>query len=184
MIVLSVSFALRPGGTPTLAYAELADRLGAAVAPSLEETRAAVLDLRRSKSMVLDADDPNRRSVGSFFVNPVVDDEAVERLTAAARALGVLDAGQRPPAHRVGEDRNKLSAGWLIEAAGFPRGAVRGRVGLSSNHALAVIHRGGGTAAELVGFARDVRRGVRSHLGIDLEPEPVFLGFDRADPTA
>lgn len=71
-----------------------------------------------------------------------------------------------------------------MERAGFPRGAIRGRVGLSSNHALALINRGGASAAELVDFAIEIRRGVRSHLGIDLTPEPVFLGFDATDPTA
>jgi UDP-N-acetylmuramate dehydrogenase len=133
--------------------------------------------------MVLDEDDPNRRSVGSFFVNPVVDGRRLEDVTTAARLLGVLGHDEEPPFHVVGEDRIKLSAAWLIERAGFPRGCVRGRVGLSTAHALALIHRGGGTSAALVDFAREIRRGVRSHLGIDLRPEPVFWGFDLEDPT-
>ena len=184
LIVLGVSFRLEPGGRPNLSYSQVAERFEGSAPPSLGEVRAAVLELRRSKSMVLDEDDPNRRSAGSFFVNPVVSDAAVAELVETARLLGVLDFDQLPPVHPVGEDRNKLSAGWIIEAAGFPRGVTRGRVGLSSRHALALINRGGATAAELVGFARDIRRGVRTHLGIDLKPEPVFLGFDTTDPTA
>lgn len=182
-IVVGVVFELRPGGPPTLNYAQLAERFPGASPPSLGEARAAVLDLRREKSMVWDEADPNHRSAGSFFVNPVVDDDGVESVTAAARSLGVLGLADFPPVYEVGEGRYKLSAGWLVEHAGFPRGAIHGRVGLSSNHALALINRGGATAAELIDFAVEIRRGVRSHLGIDLTPEPVFLGFPTADPT-
>jgi len=181
-IVIEAVFSLEIGGSPNLSYSQVAEHFDGAT-PSLGELRAVVLDLRRSKSMIIDDDDPNRRSVGSFFVNPVVDDAAVDELVETARLLGVLDFDQLPPVYPLGEGRNKLSAGWLIEAAGFPRGATMGRVGLSTNHALALIHRGNGTTAELVTFAKNIRRGVRSHLGVDLKPEPVFLGFDNDDPT-
>lgn len=134
--------------------------------------------------MIIDEADPNRRSVGSFFVNPVVDEVSVEGLIGMARVLGVLGFDELPPVHDAGDGRFKLSAAWLIERAGFPRGCVRGRVGLSGNHALALINRGGATADELVAFATEIRRGVRTHLGIDLRPEPVFVGFDTTDPTA
>jgi UDP-N-acetylmuramate dehydrogenase len=183
LIVTGVVFRLEPGGAPNLGYAQVADRFAGIATPTLGEVRRAVLELRRGKSMLIDEADPNRRSVGSFFVNPTVDGAAVEAVTEAARLLGVLDWGDRPPAWEVGPDRFKLSAAWLIEHAGFPRGAVRGRVGLSGNHALAVVNRGDATAEELIAFARDVRRGVRSHLGIDLHPEPVFWGFSVSDPT-
>lgn len=183
-IVLEIRLRLGVGGAPTLSYAQVAERFPGGAAPSLSEVRAAVLELRRSKSMVLDPEDPNRRSAGSFFVNPVVGADVVDEVTAAARLIGVLEHDRLPPAHDLGDGRVKLSAAWLIEAAGFPRGCRRGNVGLSSNHALAVVNRGGATAAELVDFARDIRRGVRSHLGVDLHPEPVFLGFPTPDPTA
>jgi len=183
-IVLEVGFELEPGGRPTTSYSQVAERFSGGHPPTLGEVREAVLELRRSKSMVIDDADPNRRSAGSFFVNPVVDETAVEGLVATARVLGVLGLDELPPTHVLGEGRFKLSAGWLIEHAGFPRGCVRGRVGLSSRHALALVNRGGAAAAELVSFATEIRRGVRSHLGIDLKPEPVFLGFDTTDPTA
>ena len=181
-IILEVEFSLDAGGAPNLSYQQVAERFGAG-APSLGELRAAILDLRRSKSMVIDDDDPNRRSVGSFFVNPVVDGATLESVVASARVLGVLGLDQTPPFHKAGEGRYKLSAAWLVERAGFPRGATRGRVGLSTNHALALIHRGEGSTAELIEFARDIRRGVRAHLGVDLKPEPVFWGFEKNDPT-
>jgi UDP-N-acetylmuramate dehydrogenase len=182
-IILEVALSLDAGKTPNLSYAQVAERFSGVGPPSLGELRAAILDLRRSKSMVIDDDDPNRRSVGSFFVNPVVDAAALESVVASARVLGILGFDQLPPAHEVGEVRHKLSAAWLVEHAGFPRGATRGRVGLSTKHALALIHRGQGSTEEFIRFARDIRRGVRAHLGIDLKPEPVFWGFDEDDPT-
>jgi len=182
-IVLELRFGLQEEGRPTLNYEQLAERFSGAEPPGLAEVRAAVLDLRRSKSMVIDDDDPNRRNVGSFFVNPVVDEATLNDLIESARLLGVLGFDDTPPAHEMGERLFKLSAGWLIEHAGYPRGCVRGRVGLSSKHALALINRGGATTEEFVAFATEIRRGVRSHLGIDLKPEPVFLGFDKTDPT-
>ena len=183
-IILEVRFRLEAGGAPNLRYAQVAERFADGCRPSLAEVRAAILDLRRGKSMVIDDGDPNRRSVGSFFVNPVVDEATFEGLVAMARVLGVLGEDELPPAHDQGDGRFKLSAAWLIERAGYPRGSVRGRVGLSTRHALAVINRGDASADELVAFARDIRRGVRSHLGIDLRPEPVFWGFETNDPTA
>ena len=183
-IILEVVLRLDEGGAPNLGYAQVAERFEGGPQPTLGELRAVILDLRRSKSMVIDDDDPNRRSVGSFFVNPVVDQPTFESVVASARVIGVLGFDQFPPAHQVGEDRQKLSAAWLVESAGFPRGATRGRVGVSTKHALALIHRGQGSSEELIRFARDIRRGVRAHLGIDLKPEPVFWGFDQDDPTA
>jgi len=181
-IILEVAFSLDAGGAPNLSYQQVAEHFGAGT-PSLGELRATILDLRRSKSMVIDDEDPNRRSVGSFFVNPVVDDATLSSVIASARVLGVLGFDQMPPVHDVGDGRTKLSAAWLVEHAGFPRGATRGRVGLSTKHALALIHRGEGKTSELIDFARDIRRGVRAHLGVDLKPEPVFWGFDKDDPT-
>ena len=183
-IVLAVRFALRPDGPPTVAYDQVLERFPGPSAPTLGEVRDAVLELRRAKSMVIDEGDPNRRSAGSFFVNPVVGRPTAEEVVERARGLGVLAEDQLPPMHQVADGRVKLSAAWLIEHAGFPRGCRRGRVGLSSNHALALVNRGGASADELVAFAREVRRGVRSHLGVDLHPEPVFLGFTSPDPTA
>ena len=183
-IILEVRFRLVPGGAPNLRYAQVAERFADGGPPSLADLRAAILDLRRSKSMVIEDDDPNRRSVGSFFVNPEVDEATVDGLVAMARVLGVLGFDEVPPAHDQGNERFKLSAAWLIERAGYPRGCVRGRVGLSTKHALAVINRGDASTHELVAFATDIRRGVRTHLGIDLKPEPVFWGFDTNDPTA
>jgi len=189
LVVLSVTFRLEPGGAPVLEYPELARAVAAGGGPpGLERVREAVLALRRSKSMVIDPEDENRRnqqSVGSFFVNPVLPAAEAERVAERAAALGVVaDPSEVPafPAGGEGEEERKLSAGWLIEAAGFRKGERRGPVGISSRHALALVHHGGGTTAELVALAREIRDRVGERFGVRLRPEPVFLGFGGGDP--
>jgi UDP-N-acetylmuramate dehydrogenase len=163
-VVLGVTFALREGGAPTLRYRELADALAGSASPTLAEARATVLALRARKSMVIDPADPNRRSAGSFFTNPIVD-------AAVADALG-----PEAPRWPAGPGRVKLSAGWLIEHAGIAKGTRRGPVGVSTNHALALVHHGGGTTAALLDLAREVRAAVLARFGVALAPEPIFVG--------
>ena len=182
-LVLEVTFRLRPAGAPTLAYGDLQRALASRDAmPTVAEVREAVLDLRRSKSMVLDPKDPNRRSVGSFFVNPVMAIDDLAGADRCGRASGVLIGGDEVPTFEIGEGFVKVPAGWLIEKAGFRKGMRRGRVGISSAHALALVHYGGGTAGDLIALAREIRDGVRRAFGIDLRPEPVFLGFSTGNP--
>ena len=140
-----------------------------------------VLEIRRSKSMVLDPGDPNRRSAGSFFVNPVVSpEEAAEVRTRCPGTTGRPMPEFPAPGGGASAGRVKLSAAWLIEEAGFRRGERRGRAGISTRHSLALVNRGGATPAEIVALAATLRRRVRQVSGITLEPEPVFLGFDRS----
>lgn len=178
-VVTAVGWRLRRDGRGRIAYRDLerhfADRGGEV---GVAAVREAVLAVRRRKSMVLDPSDPNRRSAGSFFVNPVVEPAAA---AATRRAADALDRGPMPAFPAPGGV--KLSAAWLIEAAGFVRGHVAGRVGLSTAHALALINRGGATAAELLGFASTIRRGVQDRFGVSLTPEPVLVGFT-PDETA
>jgi UDP-N-acetylmuramate dehydrogenase len=174
-VVLAVTFGLRPGAAPVLRYRELAESLTGAGAqqapPTLADARATVLALRAKKSMLVTAGDPNRRSVGSFFTNPIV--EANEAEAVAVRAG---DDGARMPRWAAGEGRVKLSAGWLIERAGVAKGLRRGPVGVSSAHALALVHHGAGTTAELIALAREIREAVRIRFGVTLVPEPTFVG--------
>ncbi|MEJ7729804.1 MAG: UDP-N-acetylmuramate dehydrogenase [Polyangiaceae bacterium] len=187
-LVLEVVFELRVGGAAAVRYPELERRLAElrrstdAAAPSLAAVRQVVIELRRRKSMVIDDSDPNHRSAGSFFMNPIVDDGDVEAVRERARSLAGGDVAQMPAFPVLDETgartgRTKLAAGWLIERAGFAKGAGTGNVGLSSRHALAVVNRGGATAVELLAFAAEVRRGVGERLGVWLQPEPVLLGF-------
>jgi len=176
-IVLRVTYALRPGGPPAVRYAELARTLEerGLGAPSLAEVRETVIGLRRRKSMVLDPEDPNARSVGSFFTNPIVPVAVADELETVLRRDGVLREGEHPPRFPAGDGRVKLSAAWLIERAGLAKGYQRGNVGLSSRHTLAIVNRGGAAASEVVALAREVRERVHDRFGVTLVPEPVFV---------
>jgi len=181
-VILEVTYALRPEAPPAVRYAELerflVDEADGSAAPDLARVREAVLTLRRRKGMVLDANDPDTRSDGSFFVNPVIPTSAVPAFLARAEALGF--APESVPRFAAAEGV-KLSAGWLIERGGFAKGTTRGRVGLSSKHALAIVNRGGATAADVIAFVREIRAGVQQRFGVLLEPEPSFVGF-ASDP--
>ena len=177
-VVLSVRFALRLGGEPLVTYAELARALGAAnAAPSLAAVRDAVLELRRGKSMLLEPGDENRRSAGSFFLNPVVDAATAEHVVQHALDVGWVARAEDVPRFPADGGQVKLAAAWLLERAGARKGERRGAFGISSRHALALVHHGGGHSAELVAFARELRDRVRAEIGVELAAEPVFLGF-------
>jgi UDP-N-acetylmuramate dehydrogenase len=178
-VVLGVSFALvRAGESAPVRYAELARSLGVpegASAP-LAEVREAVLALRRSKGMVIDPADPDSVSAGSFFTNPILPAEEFARLEK--RAAEQLGREARPPRFPEPDGRVKTSAAWLIERAGFGRGYGDGRVRVSDKHTLAITNRGGGTAAELLTLARELRDGVRATFGVELVPEPSLVGLE------
>ncbi len=165
-VVLDVTFQLRLGSQGTsVQYAELARTVGVELgerAP-LAEVRSAVLELRRSKGMVLDTTDHDTWSAGSFFTNPVLDAAAVPP-----------DA----PAWRQPDGRTKTSAAWLIEHAGFGKGYGVGPVRLSTKHTLALTNRGGATTEQLLALAREVRDGVEAAHGIRLVAEPVLVGCE------
>jgi len=175
-VITSVVFRLVPGGTPTLAYPELRRAAEAEGPPSLASVRALVLRLRRAKSMVYDPADANHRSAGSFFTNPLVSPELADAAEAVAQARGLAPMPRYPAAG----GQVKLSAAWLIQRSGFPKGYGDGSVGLSTRHTLAVVNRGQATAAEVVAFAVHLQRGVREAFGVQLTPEPVWVGFERS----
>jgi UDP-N-acetylmuramate dehydrogenase len=137
--------------------------------PSIADVRAAVLAIRRTKGMVVDTTDPDSRSVGSFFMNPVVSEAQRDEVSHRA--------GERSPGFPA-PDGVKVPAAWLIERAGFARGYVDGAVGISGKHPLALINRGGAIAADVVRLATTIKRRVLDRFGIALRTEPVFVGFD------
>ncbi len=177
-VVLAISFALHPGAAPTVRYKELARALSSTPRPTLADVRATVLSLRRQKSMVIDAADDNRQSAGSFFTNPIVTDAEADRIVALALAAGLARDAAEVSRFSGGHGRSKLSAGWLIEHAGIAKGFRRGAVGVSTRHALALVHHGGGTTAELLSLARHVRDTVQRRFGVTLVPEPTLLGVE------
>jgi UDP-N-acetylmuramate dehydrogenase len=139
--------------------------------PTLDDVRRTVLALRRAKSMVLDHDDPNKRSCGSFFLNPLVAAEELPRIERRVGTTPPMPQFPQPDA------QVKLSAGWLIERAGFTKGQRRGPVGLSTNHALALVCHDGARASDVLAFAREIRDRVRDRFGVVLTPEPMLWGF-------
>jgi len=176
-IVLDITLRLYRDRLPQLRYAELAqavrhhgelERLAPADAVSV--VRNTVLELRRRKSMVLDPTDPNGRSVGSFFMNPVLSADAFDRLVHRWGAAGEGDGIPMFPA----DGRVKVPAAWLIEQAGFRKGYRRGGVGISTRHALALVNHGG-TTAELLALAEAIERAVYERFGVRLEREPVVV---------
>lgn len=168
-LILGVSFQFARGDlSAPLAYAELARRLDAPIGarrPSAE-VRAAVIELRHGKGMVLDPDDHDTWSAGSFFTNPILDAAEAEQLPAQA------------PRWPVDDGRVKTSAAWLIEHAGYRKGYGDGEVRLSSKHTLALTNRGSASAAELVRLAREIRDGVEARFGVRLVNEPVLVGVE------
>ena len=181
-VVLDVTFALErdPMSVP-VRYAELARKLDVEVgdrAP-LADVRAAVLDLRRGKGMVLDAGDPDTASAGSFFTNPVLSPAGLARLREAVAASL---PGTRVPTFPAGSDAVagsvKVPAAWLIEQSGFGKGYPgHGAARISAKHTLALTNAGGASAAELIALAREIVAGVRSRFGIELANEPVLVGL-------
>lgn len=174
-VVTRLRFRLPRQETAVAAYAELRRHLGLETGQQagLAALRQAVLELRRSKSMLADPADPNGRSAGSFFLNPVVPPAVADE---AARRYGHRGGTREMPRWPAAEGV-KLSAAWLIEEAGFPRGYGEGRVGLSSRHSLAIVNRGGASGEEILAFAREIGAGVAAAFGILLKPEPILLGF-------
>lgn len=176
-VVLAVEFTLDPSGASApLRYRELATTLDAAEGESrpAAQVRAAVLGLRARKGMVLDPTDHDTWSAGSFFTNPVVAETDIDRVLAAIRAhVGDVAIPTYPAPDGV-----KLSAGWLIERAGFAKGfpAPSAPARLSTKHTLALTNRGEASAADIIDLARTVRDGVAERFGVHLVPEPVTVG--------
>jgi UDP-N-acetylmuramate dehydrogenase len=172
-IVTSVSYGLWPGGPPLLAYADVKSCFeGRADTPTLKEVAAAVRTIRQGKGMLLVEGDKDCRSAGSFFKNPAVAADVAEQVRAFAESAGLALR-----AYPTTDGLVKISAAWLIEQAGFPKGYLLGAVGISSRHTLALVNLGGATANEVVALADRIVAGVEERFGIRLEMEPIKLGF-------
>ncbi|MFH9492498.1 MULTISPECIES: UDP-N-acetylmuramate dehydrogenase [Streptomyces] len=177
-VVLRVRFALEDAGglSAPLRYPETARAMGVEQGDRvpLAEARETVLRLRAGKGMVLDPDDHDTWSAGSFFTNPILDGEAYTALLA--RAEERLGADVTPPAFPAGEGRVKTSAAWLIDKAGFTKGYGTGSARISTKHTLALTNRGDATTEDLLMLAREVVDGVREAFGVTLVNEPVTVG--------
>jgi len=167
-LVTRVDYRLQPGAPANLRYADLKKAFPDGSEPSLNEVAATVRRIRQAKGMLLVEGDPDCRSAGSFFKNPIVSTDLLPELTAK---FGVL-----PPTYPAGEGRVKLPAAWLIERAGFAKGFRLGHAGISSRHTLALVNLGGAQAADILAL-RDLIVNRLKSFGITLEMEPVLLGF-------
>jgi UDP-N-acetylmuramate dehydrogenase len=172
-IILRVTYALTPGGAPSIRYADLKRHFdGRETPPNLAETREAVRHIRALKGMLLVAGEEDCQSAGSFFKNPVLSEAQHEELKkrATARHLTV-------PSYPALETHKKVSAAWLVEHSGFTKGYRLGHAGISRKHALAIVNRGGATATEVVALKEQIQQRVEEIWGLHLEPEPVMVGF-------
>ncbi|HEY1983920.1 MAG TPA: UDP-N-acetylmuramate dehydrogenase [Terracidiphilus sp.] len=173
-VVTRVDYQLAPGGAPSLRYADVQRSFAEKENPTLAEVAAAVRRIRQAKGMLLVDGDPDCRSAGSFFKNPVVSEEQVRHIAER----GAKEPPRFPAGADAGSaDRVKVPAAWLIEQSGFAKGYRQGSAGISSRHTLALINRGGATATEILTLAEKIKGVVRDRFGITLEMEPVLLGF-------
>jgi len=172
-IILGVRFALTPGGEPRLSYRDLQNYFaGKPQRPSLAGVRKAVREIRQGKGMLIVEGDQDCRSAGSFFKNPIVSEEKFRDVQALADKHRV-----RLPSFPADPGMVKIPAAWLVEQSGFTKGFTRGPVGISSRHSLAIVNRGGAKAADIVALKNEIQRAVFDQFGIELKPEPVFLGM-------
>src|SRR5260370_2720435 len=172
-IILRFPYALTPGGEPHLEYTDLKRHFeGRETRPNLAETREAVRHIRARKGMLIVAGDPDCQSAGSFFKNPVLSEPQHEDLQKRAAAKGLT-----LPSYPALEKSRKVSAAWLVEKSGFARGYSFGHVAISVKHALAIVNRGGATAAEVLALEDQIEQRVEEIWGVRLQLEPVMVGF-------
>ncbi|MGC2475343.1 MAG: UDP-N-acetylmuramate dehydrogenase [Candidatus Sulfotelmatobacter sp.] len=172
-IILRVTYALTPGGQPCLEYADLKRHFeGRETLPNLAETRDAVKHIRARKGMLIVEGDPDSCSAGSFFKNPVLSEEQHEELRQRAESKRLTI-----PSYPALDRSRKVSAAWLVEHSGFARGYGFGHVGISNKHTLAIVNRGGATAAEVLALKDQIQQRVEELWGVKLESEPVMVGI-------
>jgi UDP-N-acetylmuramate dehydrogenase len=172
-VVTAVTFSFNLDATPKLTYTDLQHYFaGRDMAPKPIDVYHAVREIRHRKGMLIVEGEPDCRSAGSFFKNPVVAQSVLNHI-ASTLAVPV----EKIPHWPAGEAAVKLPAAWLLEQAGFPKGFTMGKAGISSRHTLALVNLGGATAAELIALRDAVMTAVETKFDLQLEQEPVMLGF-------
>jgi UDP-N-acetylmuramate dehydrogenase len=173
-VVLKVTFRLKHNGEPNLKYADLQKYFAGKNTPTLAEVRDAVRAIRLSKAMLIVEGDEDCRSAGSFFKNPIVSVAQAEQVKRIARERGI---DREPPTYPATNGNVKLSAAWLVEQSGFHKGYGSGPAGISRRHTLAIVNRGNAKAKDIIALKDEVQNGVKKTFGVELHPEPVFVGF-------
>ena len=172
-IVLAVDFDLKKNGSPKIVYKDLIQMFGGEI-PDLRETREAVRRIRAEKAMLVRQGGLDSQSAGSFFKNPVVTSAEFERIAEAAKKNGLGDV----PNFKTDDGSIKIPAAWLIEKSGFHKGFQKGNVGLSTRHTLALTNRGNASALDIIALKNEIQKRVSDTFGIELQTEPVFIGFE------
>jgi UDP-N-acetylmuramate dehydrogenase len=171
-VVLRVAYRFENRGTPLIRYPDIQREFEGKSAPTLAEVRAAVRRVRARKAMLLVDGDPDCRSAGSFFKNPILTEKEFADLQNRVEL--------KLPRYPASPGNVKTAAAWLIEQTGFSKGYANGPAGVSTKHTLALVNKGGARADDILRLAREIRDGVCGKFGIKLTPEPVFLGFEAA----
>lgn len=172
-IILKTTYSLSPGGEPKIEYADLKKYFaGWRETPTLADAREAVRQIRASKGMLITSGDPDCQSAGSFFKNPILSSEQHDELLRRAALRGL-----QVPSYPALETQKKISAAWLVEHSGFSKGFIAGKAGISRKHALAIVNRGQATAFDILSLKEQIQSRVKEIWGVQLEPEPVMVGF-------
>jgi len=181
-IVLAVTYSFELQGEPAIRYPDVQNFFADSnQKPGLRKVREAVRTIRARKGMVISPVDPDCRSAGSFFKNPVITRGEFARIEMSAKAQGMIREDEHAPSFPAGDDKLKIPAAWLIERTGIQKGYSRGQAGISSKHTLAIINRGGATARDVLDLADEIQGRVLNRFGIALLPEPVFVGFEKPE---
>jgi UDP-N-acetylmuramate dehydrogenase len=174
-IVLEVTYLLRRDVGPKIEYADLQKFFAANTAqPTLQQVRDAVRSIRQSKAMLIVSGDEDCRSAGSFFKNPIVSQSEADRIQGLAEKIA---PGKSLPRYPAENGQVKLAAAWLVEQSGFHKGYGTGAVGISRKHTLAIVNRGGAAAKDIIALKNEIQAKVFDLWGVNLHPEPVFVGF-------
>ena len=171
-IVLSVRYELKPDGEPKIVYKDLREAFGEHK-PDLIETRETVRKIRAEKAMLVRQGGSDSNSAGSFFKNPIMTKEKFVQIVEIAKNSGV----ENVPSFSIADNSVKIPAAWLIEQGGFYKGYRKGNAGLSTKHTLAIINRGGAAAKDVLELKDEIQSKVKEKFGVELVPEPVFVGF-------
>jgi UDP-N-acetylmuramate dehydrogenase len=175
-VVLQVVYSLATNGTPAIRYADVQREFEKGSQPrTLANVGAAVRRIRERKAMLITEGDPDCRSAGSFFKNPIMTEAEFRGLQSST--------GSALPQYPAGPGQVKTSAAWLIEHAGFSKGYSIGSAGLSTKHTLAIVNKGGATARDILRLAGEIRRRVQDQFGVRLVPEPVFVGEESTETS-
>lgn len=167
-IVLAVTFRLNLNGKPKIVYRDLQNYFGKK-RPTLIKVRDAVCKIRAEKAMLVRQGGLDSQSAGSFFKNPIIAKEKFDEIQAKFEEI--------VPSFTISENTVKIPAAWLIEKSGFAKGFTLGNAGLSTKHTLAITNRGNATAEEILKLKTKIQDTVKAKFGIELHPEPVFIGF-------